>query len=417
METSYRSNGVDVFVDTDGGMHTFCLSAYILSGNMYEKSKLAGLPHLFEHAVFSSLYKKTDGQIYRLADKYGVQINAATYKEFTTFYVKGLPEGFDFACSVMAMMFDPLDVTPNDLTVERERVKAEIKEDDDKNNIDCILSKAVWEGTPLENPVAGSLSIVSGTGVKRLERYRAENVTADNTFIYVTGCVTDTGIEKLLETLDRLPLEKTGTPHGNIAPVPADFEKRNVKTVLKQSDYTCAGISFDIDFTRYKDGVAGLLSTLLFDGENSAMYGALSYGAHPLVYSIDDSLEQYSNVGKISFTYETSGKSLYDSFECTAKALLSVRRGEFDFSSVVTGKRLNTALWLDDPEACNFNKAYTGHILKKDATDEKYGKLTKDDIIKAANEIFKPSNLTVAVKGDKKKISVDRIKEIFKSLE
>lgn len=73
-------------------------------------------------------------------------------------------------------------------------------------------------------------------------------------------------------------------------------------------------------------------------------------------------------------------------------------------------------------ENLNWNMAYYNHILKTqpiDYSDEFYGRfrVTKEQIIDAAKYIFRRCNMTVAVKGDRKKINAEAIEKILESLD
>ena len=82
----------------------------------------------------------------------------------------------------------------------------------------------------------------------------------------------------------------------------------------------------------------------------------------------------------------------------------------------------NWELDLDKPSNLNWNMAYYNHILKTepiDYSDAFYGRfrVTKEQIIDAAKYIFRRCNMTVAVKGDRKKINVEAIEKILESLD
>ena len=78
---------------------------------------------------------------------------------------------------------------------------------------------------------------------------------------------------------------------------------------------------------------------------------------------------------------------------------------------------------LDKPDDLNWSMAYYNHILKTDSidySDEFYGRfnnITKEQIIQAAKEIFQVKNMTVAIKGNKKKINVKHLEDILKNLD
>jgi predicted Zn-dependent peptidase len=50
-----------------------------------------------------------------------------------------------------------------------------------------------------------------------------------------------------------------------------------------------------------------------------------------------------------------------------------------------------------------------------DERREAYERITGEDIRRAACEIFRPENLTLTIKGNKKKIDVERISELTAS--
>ena len=82
----------------------------------------------------------------------------------------------------------------------------------------------------------------------------------------------------------------------------------------------------------------------------------------------------------------------------------------------------NSEMNLDNPDNLNWNMAYYNHILKTqpiDYSDEFYGRfrVTKEQIIDAAKYIFRRCNMTVAVKGDRKKINAEAIEKILESLD
>jgi predicted Zn-dependent peptidase len=81
----------------------------------------------------------------------------------------------------------------------------------------------------------------------------------------------------------------------------------------------------------------------------------------------------------------------------------------------------NAYLLLDDVRDLNFTMAYDNHIMELGYASlaersAAYEKITPEDIRRAACEIFKPENLTLAIKGNKKSINSERIKAIISSL-
>ena len=81
----------------------------------------------------------------------------------------------------------------------------------------------------------------------------------------------------------------------------------------------------------------------------------------------------------------------------------------------------NAYMLYDDARELNFTYAYDNHVmdLGYGSVEERkaaYAALTAEDVLEAAREIFKPENLTLTVKGDKKKIDTEELLRIVKGL-
>lgn len=151
------------------------------------------------------------------------------------------------------------------------------------------------------------------------------------------------------------------------------------------------------------------------------MYNYLSED-NPIIYSYDSAFAQYDNVGNINFSFEVDRNKIEDVFKTVVELLNAAKDGQFNFEANLNYEMFNWELDLDNPDNLNWNMAYYNHILKTqsiDYSDEFYGRfrVTKEQIIDAAKYIFRRCNMTVAVKGDRKKINTDAIEKILELLD
>ena len=77
----------------------------------------------------------------------------------------------------------------------------------------------------------------------------------------------------------------------------------------------------------------------------------------------------------------------------------------------------NALMLLDDARELNFTFAYDNHIMNMEfsSVEERkraFAAVSADDISSLARKIFVPENLTVTVKGNKKKINAEKIRGI-----
>lgn len=160
---------------------------------------------------------------------------------------------------------------------------------------------------------------------------------------------------------------------------------------------------------------------MLFNGDKALVYNYLSED-NPIIYSYDSTFEQYDNVGNINFSFEVDRNKIEDVFKTVVELLNAAKDGRFNFEANLNYEMFNWELDLDNPDNLNWNMAYYNHILKTqsiDYSDEFYGRfrVTKEQIIDAAKNIFRRCNMTVAVKGDRKKINAEAIEKILESLD
>ena len=81
----------------------------------------------------------------------------------------------------------------------------------------------------------------------------------------------------------------------------------------------------------------------------------------------------------------------------------------------------NAGLLYDEPRELNFTFAYDNHIMSAgyksvEERAERYKAVTPERIREVAEIIFRPENLTLTLKGSKKKIDISKLEEIIKKL-
>lgn len=419
-ETCRRAeNGIDIFCYENPGTHSFCLSLYIRAGALYETDEENGITHFLEHILFRNINHRMDGQLYRRLDQLGLYFNGATYKEFIQLYIIGAPQHFDEAAEILLKAFDPLTLPADEVKTEQQRVKAEIREAGDFKTLDYFAGTLCWKDTSLRNTILGTKGSVSRMGRRRMSDYHARVFCPENLFFYVTGRVDGPELDRFAGRVSALgPLSK-GVRRDNCAPVPEGFGARDLLTGVKNSPYTMVQFSFDLITERYTGAELALLYDVLFSGENSLMHQELSE-KRGMIYSYASTLEKYNNIGRIYFAYEVAARDLYASIEVVACGLAGLGGDMADRLSLVLPEYTDNAYMVyDDNENFNWQRAYENHIMdgKERSIEESrqaYLAVTPQRLSQMAEEIFTADHLVLALKGDKKKIDTDRIRQIIR---
>lgn len=421
MEREFISNGIKIYADTNEHLHSFCLAFYVRAGSIFETDSNNGITHLLEHALFRNINKKYGGKLYEKLSYNGVHFHGRTYKEFVNLYVEGPANGFPFACEVLCSVFDELSLTVTELNEEKDRVKLEIREKNERYSLDYIHSKMIWHDTQVARTILGYSKIINKISRKALEEYRSQILTGPNCFFYVTGCATDENIEYLSVCLDQKKISDSNVQYNNVIYPTGSFFNRENLIEVKSRDYYSVRMGFDIDQTKLEGGVLDAIYSILFTSVNSLFYIHLSEN-DPLVYSYDSSHDQYDNVGCFMFDYEVSVKNIENSIVRVLDIFDMLKAGDFNLDASLNYELSSWIVQQYDPEDFNWSMAYYNHILDTrhvDYSKEMVGRLsgvTKEKIIEASKEIFKRSNLTILIGGKKDKINLDNIERVLQRI-
>lgn len=402
-EHCLSAGGVPVYLYSNPCLHSFCLALYIKGGALYEKPEENGITHFWEHMVFRKLNHLLDNTLYQRLDRMGLDFTGCTYREFVQLKITGSPVFLEEAIRLMLLVFAPLALPASLLDTERRRVKAEIREEDERRSLEYFSNQIVWAGSPVAQSIAGTPSVLNRTTLKRLSAFQEQLLTTDNLFFYVTGCADQDSLAPLLAGLEALSL-----PHGksrlNLAPVPAEMYSRKPSVHIKHSQYCFVRVSFDVDADGCSNAMLDLLYDVLFSGESCLLFQELSEKTG-LIYSYDARFERFCNVGSLYFQYEVSQRNLLESVRQLSGLLNRLRSGLTDgLDRVRAPYTYNAGMLLDDVEDLNWSMAYECHILQESYRSiperrKAYEAVTVSDMEGLLKKLIRPENMVVALKG------------------
>ena len=414
-------NGVNIYTYKNPASHGFYISLFVKAGSMYESEEENGITHFLEHIAIRNVNAVRGGKLYSELDEFGVDFNASTYSEMVQFFVSGAKKNFAVASGMLTDILSPIILNSSEIEAERKRIRAEIRESDDKTSLLSFSNSFVFEGTSLKRPIAGSSASISKITKSKLEAYRKSIFTPENMFFYVTGSFDDADIDSLATLVEGKTLE-CGKRRENAAPVPTSFGKRECAVHIKNADFTMVRFTFDLDMKRLRVPETDLIYDILLSGFDSRFFIEMSE-KRGLFYDLSGVVERYLNIGTIAFTYEIKSPNLYEAIDTTVDILSSYKSDALPEGKCMKAGYVDNAFMLfDDSRELNFTFAYDNHIMElgyADISERKnaYERVTPERLRELFSVIFRPENLTVAIKGDKKKIDCERIKNSLRRLE
>ncbi len=424
MEKSITAeNNIKIYSYKNPALHGFFISLFFLGGSMYEREEENGITHFLEHVLVRNVNKLYGYGLYSELDRLGLEFNASTYAEMVQFYVSGASKNFRSGAEVASRLLSPIVLAKDEIDAERRRIKAEIRENDDKNSMSGFAMSELYRGSTLKNFITGTNKTVDKITAKRLEAYRKREFTSENLFFYVTGNFSDSDLEYLASLIGGLELSPPdlASPRDNAAPLPSEFGKRGGRALLKSGDYTSVRFNFDLDMKKLSSPLIDLIYDNLFAGYASPFFIKMSE-ERGLFYDISGATERYRNMGTLYFSFEVKERDIYDAVQSSVNILCDFKSKTLPENRCMrAGYTDNAHILLDDAREMNFTFAYDSKIMglgykTLEERVREYEKITPEDIRRGACEIFRPENLVLTVKGNKKKIDTDALAAICRAL-
>ena len=216
VEIYERENGHKiVFAHKEGEMVN--VSSWVKTGSINEDDNNNGISHFLEHLMFKGTHSYKVGEFDRMLESKGAIVNAATWKDYTFYYVT-LPKGIDdkdfkLAIDLHAdMMMDPIfpaeelgatfDIHDTTVTDKRERhvviEEIRMRKDQPWTKVYNVCNKNLYTSHPYKRDVIGTPEIISQVTREDIDNYYRKFYTPKNMTTIVVG---DFNHEEVLNTL------------------------------------------------------------------------------------------------------------------------------------------------------------------------------------------------------------------------
>lgn len=219
VEIYERENGHKiVLAHKEGGLVN--VSTWVRTGSINENEKNNGISHFLEHLMFKGTHKHPAGEFDRMLESRGAIVNAATWKDYTFYYVT-LPKGennenFNLALELHAdMMIDPViphnevgepfDLNDKNIGTKRERhvviEEIRMREDQPWTKVYNACNRAMYTSHPYKRDVIGTPQIISQVTQEEIMNYYKTFYSPNNMTTIVVG---DFNHDEVLNKIEQL---------------------------------------------------------------------------------------------------------------------------------------------------------------------------------------------------------------------
>ena len=290
------------------------VSSWVKTGSINENNENNGISHFVEHLLFKGTTKYPAGVFDRKMEELGGIINAATWKDYTFYYINIPKEHYKIALEMHADMmvdalfpeceigpeFDPNGVSPEEKR-ERYVVIEEIRMGEDNNwrKVYKNLNSSMYVSHPYKREVIGTKEIIANIPQSEIVRYYKTFYIPQNITTIVVGEFDEELMLKLVQEnfnfKDNNDIEKCIRDN-----YPCEFEIKNPKTIIDFAEvntgYLMMGALCD-SAKNLKETIAlDLISTILGDGKSSRLYSDLIENVdNPHYYQIESCHYQFKD--------------------------------------------------------------------------------------------------------------------------
>lgn len=190
-------NGMKVLFVESHKSPVVSIQMWVKTGSADEAAKERGISHFIEHLVFKGTEKFEVGEIAKIVEASGGELNAYTSFDQTVFYVTISKEFLETGLDVISQMMGFPQFDEEEIDNEREVVIEEIKRgmDNPHRQASQLLFSTMYKKHPYKFPVIGYEKIIQNVKKSTLVDYYHRRYVPENMTLIIAGDVKSSEIK------------------------------------------------------------------------------------------------------------------------------------------------------------------------------------------------------------------------------
>jgi len=412
-------NGLRIITVPQKNTEAVTVLVLVKTGSKYEAKEINGISHFLEHMYFKGTKKRPSTlAIAETLDKIGGIYNAFTSEEYTGYYAKTVSTQFEIALDWVSDIF--LNSTLPKKEVEKEKgviiEEVNMRYDHPMTYVNVLWSKLLYGDQPAGWDVIGTKRNIINMTRKKLVGYMDSQYVASSTIVCVAGNIkSDLAIKKVKKYFSKIKESKAKKKQAVV-------EKQSVPELILQTRETdqthlCLGVRAYNLF--HKDRYVQKLLAIILGGMMSSRLFTEIREKLGAAYYISTASEADPDTGYLVTQVGVDNKKVEKVISAVLKEYKKISKEKVSVQELKKVKdyiKGKTALLLEpsDAKASFFanQELLEGKILTLKQIFAKIDKITSNDILKVAKDIFQPQKLNLALIGPFK--NKEKFKKILK---
>ncbi len=375
-------------------------------GSKYEKKRISGISHFLEHMYFKGTKKRPKPKsVAETLDKIGGSYNAFTGDEYTGYYAKVAGSHFETALDWVSDIFLNSTLPEREVAKEKGVIIEEINmiKDHPMSYVQELWTHLLYGDQPAGWSIAGDKESVSSIEKRDLVDYMNKGYSSLNTLVCVTGAIDSNFAEKMVKKYFS-KIKKGKRPLKR--PVIEKQKKPAVLVERKDTDQThlCLGVrAYSLS---HKDRhVLKVIETILGKMMSSRLFIKIREELG-LAYYIKTDVESSTDTG---FLVTQAGVDVKKSKKAISaivgeyKKIASQKVSSVELKKAKENIKGRMVLSLESSDSQAFFYGTQELLREKIETPEeifkKIDKVTSEDVLRVAKDIFKPQKINLAIIG------------------
>jgi len=298
---SVLPSGVRILTEEVPGAPSVAISASVAVGSRDETGGHFGSTHFLEHLLFKGTVRRGQKDISVAFDSVGGSSNAATAKEYTSYYARVQNSALPLAMDLLVDMFTSARIDESDFTVERTVILEELamNDDDPEDVAHEALAEALLPDHELGRPIGGTPETINAVDRDSVFEHYLKHYRPENLVITVAGGASHEEVVELVnQELERVQWHSPSTPNPRRAQFDAPLGETD-KFRFIEKDVAQANVLLGFQSIRGNDDARyalGIMNTILGGGMSSRLYQAIRE-ERGLAYSTYSYQQGYADAG------------------------------------------------------------------------------------------------------------------------
>jgi predicted Zn-dependent peptidase len=396
-------NGIRIVSESLDHVRSVSIGVWVTCGSRHEDIKTNGTAHFIEHMLFKGTQKRSAFDIAAAIDSVGGVMNAFTSKELTSFYIKIPDYHLSLAVDLLADIFQHSRFDDVEIEKEKSVILQEIHmlEDAPDDYIHDFFEAQFWNGHRLGLPILGTRTGVEHFTRDGLLRFFTDRYCGDSMVVTAAGHLDHTEFVRLVrnafQTMNGRAVREEN-PAPDIAPKVAVLEKDLEQIHLMIGTPAPSAVSTD----RY----ASFVMNAVLGGSMSSRLFQEIREQRGLAYAIHSFLTPYMDTGILNVYAGTGVREVGEVIGLALNEMIRLCETPLTDRELQGAKELIKGNFLLSMESTDTrmtrlakNEICFGGLIPTEEVVAGIDRVTSDEVLALARDMFNPSLMTVAAIG------------------